>query len=55
MTYLGRIIDFFETPQNFISEFEALKLLVRSFGVRNFSDRQLEFESECQNVLKLKI
>jgi hypothetical protein len=55
VTYLGRIIDFFETPQNFISEFEALKLLVRSFGVRNFSDRQLEFESECQNVLKLKI
>jgi hypothetical protein len=55
VTYLGRINDYFDIPQNFISEFEALKLIVRSFGVRNFSDRQLEFESECQNVLKLKI
>lgn len=53
--YLVVIRDYFDTPSNYIDHFESLKLILRSFGVRNFSDRQLEFESECQNILKLKI
>lgn len=53
--YLTRISDYFSTPQNYVSEFESLKLLLRAYGVRNFSERQIEFENECQNVLKLKI
>lgn len=53
--HLTIIRDNIEYPQNFLVHFEALKLLLRSFGVRNFSDRQIEFDTECQNVLKLKI
>jgi hypothetical protein len=53
--YLVVIRDYFDTPSNYIDHFESLKLILRSFGVRNFSDRQLEFDQECQNVLKLKI
>jgi hypothetical protein len=53
--YLVVIRDNFETPSNYIEQFEYLKLTLRSYGVRNFSERQLEFDQECQNVLKLKI
>jgi hypothetical protein len=53
--YLVVIRDYFDRPSNYIDHFESLKLILRSFGVRNFSDRQLEFDQECQNVLKLKI
>jgi hypothetical protein len=53
--HLITIRDNIENPQNIIGHFEALKLLLRSYGVRNFSERQLEFDEECQNVLKLKI
>jgi hypothetical protein len=53
--YMVVIRDYFDTPSNYIDHFESLKLILRSFGVRNFSDRQLEFDQECQNVLKLKI
>ncbi len=53
--YLVVIRDNFETPSNYVDQFEALKLILRSYGVRNFSERQLEFDQECQNVLKLKI
>jgi hypothetical protein len=55
LNYLVVIRDNFETPNIYIEHFELLKLILRSYGVRNFSDRQLEFENECQEVLKLKI
>jgi hypothetical protein len=53
--HLITIRDNIENPRIFIEQFEALKRILRSFGVRNFSERQLEFDEECQNVLKLKI
>jgi hypothetical protein len=55
INHLSTIRYNIENPRGFIESFEALKILLRSFGVRNFSERQLEFDQECQNVLKLKI
>lgn len=54
-TYLTRIDTYLETPTNYISQFEALKVLLRSFNVRYFADRQIEFETEIEEVRKVKL
>lgn len=55
LSYLIRIDTYLETPVNYITQFEALKTLLRSFNVRYFSDRQVEFESEIDEVRKIKL
>ncbi|MDX5438730.1 MAG: hypothetical protein LPK03_16135 [Pontibacter sp.] len=55
LQYLNYIDTYFDTPSNYISHFEALKVLVRSYNVRTISERQVEFEKEIENVLKLKL
>lgn len=52
---LTRIETYLESPANYIPQFEALKILLRSFNVRYFSDRQVEFESEIEEVQKIKL
>jgi hypothetical protein len=52
---LRRINIYLESPVNFIPQFEALKVLLRSYNVRNFSERQIEFEKEIENVRKIKL
>lgn len=52
--YLSRIDTYFDTPPNYIPQFEALKILMRSYNVRNWSERQLEFEEELAETLKIK-
>ncbi|MBR9833465.1 hypothetical protein GYB57_15065 [bacterium] len=52
---LTRIETYLESPANYIPQFEALKILLRSFNVRYFSDRQVEFESEVEEVRKIKL
>lgn len=52
---LTRIETYLESPVNYIPQFEALKILLRSFNVRYFSDRQVEFESEIEEVRKIKL
>jgi hypothetical protein len=54
-SYLETINSHFQTPNNFIPSFEALKILIRSFNIRNTTDRQIEFESEIGNLSRLKI
>lgn len=54
-TYLNRIDTYFETPNNYISHFESLKILIRSFNIRGTSERQIEFESEISEVIKIKL
>jgi hypothetical protein len=54
-SYLNTINSYFETPNNFISYFEELKILIRNFNVRGISERQIEFESEISNVTKIKL
>jgi len=54
-TYLDRIDTYFETPNNYISHFESLKILIRSFNIRGTSERQIEFESEISEVIKIKL
>lgn len=53
--YLTRIDTFFDTPPNYIPQFEALKVLLRGYNVRNWSERQLEFEKELSETLKTKL
>ncbi|WP_320018669.1 hypothetical protein [Labilibaculum manganireducens] len=53
--YLTRIDTHFNNPANYIAQFEALKVLLRNYNVRSFSERQIEFEQEIEEVLKLKL
>lgn len=53
--YLDVINTYFQTPNNYISQFEALKILLRSFNIRNTTERQIEFEQEIGNISRLKI
>lgn len=55
LSYLTRIKTYLESPTNYIVQFEALKILLRSFNVRYFSERQIEFESEIEEVRKIKL
>jgi len=52
---LNRIDTYLESPNNFISQFEALKIQMRAYNVRNISERQLEFEKEIEEVRKIKL
>lgn len=53
--HLARIDEYFDSPPNYIAQFEALKVLLRSYNVRSWSERQLEFETELSNTLKIKL
>lgn len=53
--YLETIERYLETPNNYISQFEALKTLLRSYNIRSISERQLEFEKEIEDCLRLKL
>jgi hypothetical protein len=53
--HLTQIDTHFDRPPNYLPNFEALKVILRGYGVRNFSERQLEFEKEIGEVLKLKL
>lgn len=55
LSYLNRINTYFESPINFIPQFESLKILVRNYNIRNISERQIEFEKEISNLTKLKL
>lgn len=52
--YLTIIDTYFDSPPNYIPQFEALKVLLRSYNVRSWSERQLEFEEELVETLKIK-
>jgi hypothetical protein len=54
-SYLNRINTYFESPNNYISHFESLKILIRSYNIRGISERQIEFESEISNLTKIKL
>ncbi|QCX37735.1 hypothetical protein FF125_04535 [Aureibaculum algae] len=53
--YLTTINTYIESPNNYITDFEALKILLRNYNVRYFSERQLEFEKEIEEVRKVKL
>lgn len=52
---LTQIETYLESPANYIPQFEALKILLRSYNVRYFSDRQVEFIDEIEEVRKIKL
>ena len=54
-SHLTRIDTYLESPVNYLPQFEALKILLRGYNVRYFSDRQIEFESEIEEVRKIKL
>lgn len=55
ISYLTRIETYFESPVNYLPQFEALKILLRSYNVRSFSERQIEFENEIEETRKIKL
>ena len=52
---LVRIETYLDNPVNYITHFEALKTLLRSYNVRYFADRHVEFEKEIEVVRKIKL
>ncbi len=54
-SHLVRINTYLESPTNFLPQFEALKTLLRAYNVRYFTDRQIEFEQEVEEVRKIKL
>jgi hypothetical protein len=54
-SHLTQIDSYLESPANYITQFEALKVLLRSFNVRYFAERQIEFENEIEEVRKIKL
>tara|TARA_B110000003_G_scaffold212977_1_gene211990 strand:- start:1788 stop:3119 length:1332 start_codon:yes stop_codon:yes gene_type:complete len=55
VSHLTRIETYFNSPQNYLPQFEGLKTLLRSYNVRSFSERQIEFESEIEETRKIKL
>ncbi len=55
VSYLTQIESFIGNPENFIPQFEALKVSLRNYNVRYFSDRHVEFDSEIEEVRKIKL
>tara|TARA_R110001632_G_scaffold218718_2_gene348044 strand:- start:1118 stop:2455 length:1338 start_codon:yes stop_codon:yes gene_type:complete len=55
VNYLTRIDSYFNSPTSYLAQFEALKILLRGFNVRSFSERQIEFESEIEETRKIKL
>lgn len=55
VSYLTRIETYFESPQNYLPQFEALKILLRGYNVRSFSESQIEFENEIEETRKIKL
>jgi len=53
--YLTHINTYFESPSSYIPQFEALKLLLRNYNIRSYSERQIQFEKEIEDVLKIKL
>jgi len=55
VSYLTRIDAYFNTPQNYLPQFEALKVILRGYNLRSFSERQIQFESEIEETRKIKL
>ena len=54
-SYLNQIETYLKSPESYISSFESLKTILRGYNIRYFSDRQIEFESEIEEVRKIKL
>lgn len=55
VNYLNRINSHFDSPQNYLPQFESLKTILRGYNVRSFSERQIEFESEIEETRRIKL
>ena len=53
-THLQNIVNHFHSPAHVVGYLDGLKTLIRSFNVRNTTDRQIEFEAAIDSTLKLK-
>ncbi|MFJ1492482.1 hypothetical protein [Capnocytophaga canis] len=52
---LNNILSYLENPSNLYSYVNNLKKILRNYNVRNFSEHQIEFEKEIENVRKIKM
>lgn len=53
-SYLEEIAYDISLPSRYIIEFEELKTLLRSYNIRNSSERLIEFEKEIEEVKEVK-
>jgi hypothetical protein len=55
ISYLTIIDAYFEDPNYYIDQFEALKVLLREYNFRNSSERQMECKTEAENIRQIKL
>jgi hypothetical protein len=53
--YLTIIENYFEDPNKYIDQFEALKILLREYNFRNFLERQIEYKKEVEKIGQIKL
>lgn len=52
---LINILSYLESPANLYSYIENLKIILRSYNIRNFSENLIQFEKEIDEIKKLRI
>ena len=52
---LINILSYLESPANLYSYIEDLKIILRTYNIRNFSENLIQFEKEIDEIKKIKI
>jgi len=52
---LINILNYLESPANLYSYIENLKIILRTYNIRNFSENLIQFEEEIDEIKKLRI
>lgn len=52
---LINILSYLESPTNLYSYIEDLKIILRTYNIRNFSENLIQFEEEIDEIKKLRI
>lgn len=55
ITYLNNILSYIESPSTLYSSVDNLKKTLRNYNIRNFSEHQIEFEKEIEEVRRIKM
>lgn len=54
-TDLTNILHYIETPNNLYAYVDTLKIKIRNYNVRNFSENLIQFEKEIDDIRKVKL
>lgn len=55
ITYLNNILSYIENPSTLYGSVDNLKKTLRNYNIRSFSEHQIEFEKEIEEVRRIKM